>query len=397
MITPEQIKQKALQKYSEFLSAYLAGDIFFPLILPCDKTPSKDFKNFQSEIQQLVEYSKDRRGFGYAIEYKEVLKKNFGKQTLPSVIKFESDVDYLRYIQKTKNFSLFKTSIKKILTFPELNGWIESNTKKVIKHSEIWDDLLKVCQYFHHNPFPNLYIRELPIDVHTKFIEENKAIISELLAYIIPEYIDTQESLFEKRFHLKYNEPLIRLLVLDKGFAEQFFSGIDDISVKQSDFERLSIPVENVIILENKTNFSNIYNFLTLPHLDKTIAIFGKGFGLGSLKNAAWLKEVNIFYWGDIDAQGFQILSQLRSYFPEVVSVMMDFRTIELFKDVCGQGKPTTVENLAYLSEEEIALFSYVKNENLRLEQEKIRHDYAAECFKEVFKEKKTLLETKKD
>jgi hypothetical protein len=47
-----------------------------------------------------------------------------------------------------------------------------------------------------------------------------------------------------------------------------------------------------------------------------TMAVFGSGNRVGALKNAAWLSTVNIFYWGDIDVQGFQILSQLRAFHP---------------------------------------------------------------------------------
>ena len=56
---------------------------------------------------------------------------------------------------------------------------------------------------------PNkFYIRELPIDVHTKFIEENKPILKSLPHVLIPDRIDANESVFEKRFYLKYAQPI---------------------------------------------------------------------------------------------------------------------------------------------------------------------------------------------
>jgi hypothetical protein len=173
------------------------------------------------------------------------------------------------------------------------------------------------------------------------------------------------------------NEPLIRIFILDPAIAAAKFSGISDLLMKQSDFENLDLAVKNIIIMENKTNFNNIYNFLALPQLKDSMAIFGKGFGVGALKNAPWLKQVRIYYWGDIDAQGFQILSQLRSYFPQVQSLMMDFETLNSFDHECVAGTLTNVESVAYLTEDEKQVFDLVKAKNIRLEQEKISYQFA--------------------
>jgi hypothetical protein len=261
--------------------------------------------------------------------------------------------------------------------FPQLTDWTRQRISLVLKNADKWDDLLKACNYFIANPRPHLYIRELPISVHTKFIEENQAVLRELLDQLIPDSLNQAENLFVRRFHLKYNEPLIRIFILDPMIAAAKFSGISDLLMKQSDFENLHLAVENIIILENKTNFNNIYNFLMLPQLKDSMAIFGKGFGVGTLKNALWLKQVKIYYWGDIDAQGFQILSQLRSYFPQVQSLMMDFETLNSFDHECVAGTLTNVESVNHLTEDERQLFNLVKAKNIRLEQEKISYQFA--------------------
>ncbi|MDP2396428.1 MAG: DUF3322 domain-containing protein [bacterium] len=51
--------------------------------------------------------------------------------------------------------------------------------------------MLKVVKYFLTNPKRNLYIRELEIDVDTKFIEQNKKIIEELLVFIDKQHDET--------------------------------------------------------------------------------------------------------------------------------------------------------------------------------------------------------------
>lgn len=378
MITPKEIKQKAINKYHAFLEAYLEGADFFPLIIPSDKKPSSKYQSFLAEIEQILNESKEKRGFGYTIEWKEVATQRFGNQSLPNQIRFENETDYLKFIGKEKEYSLFKTNVSKILnSLPQLTTWIRQGISYVIKNADEWDDIIKVCSYFIDNPRPNLYIRELPICIHTKFIEENQAVIRELLDNLIPSYINKEENLFERRFNLKYNEPLIRILILDSSIAATNFSGISDLLIKQMDFENLNLPLKNVIILENKTSFNNIYNFLTLPQLKNTMAVFGKGFGVGTLKNTLWLKQVMIYYWGDIDAQGFQILSQLRSYFPQVKSLMMDFETLKDFDDQSVVGTLTNVDFVNSLTEDEKLVFNHVKANNIRLEQEKIPYEYA--------------------
>ena len=90
----------------------------------------------------------------------------------------------------------------------------------MIEYGNRWYDLLKVCRYFQQNPKPNLYIRELPIPVHTKFIEQNQGILRSLLEAVLPvnQLVPVEgerEFLFEKWFALKYREPLIRWRFLD--------------------------------------------------------------------------------------------------------------------------------------------------------------------------------------
>jgi hypothetical protein len=288
---------------------------------------------------------------------------------------------------------LFRTNIEKTINvFPELKEWIIRNPSKVISNQAEWESVIKVCQYFRQNPKPNLYIRELPIKVHTKFIENNKGILLDLLNIIVPtesidhNYISAKD--FEKRFGLKFNQSQIRLRILDTKIANLYLSGLTDIEVTEEEFNKLSIPCEKVFILENKTNFSNLMNFLTLPYMKNSIGIFGSGYKIGDLKNALWLANKEIYYWGDIDTHGLQILSQLRGYFPKTKSIMMDFKTLNSFKEDWGFGESIHVTNLLNLSTEEKELFSFVKSDNIktiRLEQEKINQEYVLNEIKSIF------------
>jgi hypothetical protein len=396
MIQPDGIRKEALRWYNNFLIASIQEELFFPKDVRFGKIkPSntlKDFSKIQKEIENLRQESKDTVGYGYRVDFIKRKDQKIGEQFFPERIFFETKNDYLKFVKKEKEYEKFIRVTNKIITeIPRLKVWILDHPQKVVDNFEKWDDLLKVCKFFMRNPTPNSYIRELPLDISTKFVEENQATIRMLLDVLIDEHINKDENDFEKRFNLKYDEKLIRIRILDDQMAQKLFFGVNDLSIPHSQFVTLDIPCKRVFVLENHTNFSNIFNFLTLPHLAESIAIFGKGFQIGLLKNAQWLSDKQIIYWGDIDAHGFQILSQIRGYFPKTRSCMMDFETFNDFKDLAITGIDTTVTELAHLTPDEHQLFSHLlgMTVNNRLEQEKIPHQYVVrKILKEINNQK---------
>lgn len=383
MITPEDIKTKVESWYKEFLIATIRSESFFPKDVRFGKIKHSDIlenlSRIDLDIQNLRRESKEYKGHGYTIEFIRRNDRSISYQHFPNRISFDTEQDYLKYIHKEKEFLAFKQAVGQITErIPRLYDWLLQNPLEVIKNVGEWDGLLKVCEYFIKNPRPDKYIRELPIGVHTKFIEEKKAIIKHLLDYLIEDYVNRDEDDFEKRFGLKYKEPLIRLRILDEDISRKYFSGLTDISIPQSDINNLNIDPDRVFIIENKTSFSNIFNFLTLPLLRRTMAIFGNGFQLSLLKDTKWLKDKQIIYWGDIDPHGFQMLSQMRSYFPQTQSLMMDFETFNAFQEFVVQGSETIVSHLDNLIPKEDMLFKHLlSTKQNRLEQEKINQAFA--------------------
>ena len=368
MITPIEIKKKAANKYKAYLQSIVEGESFNPIVIVGDKKPNEDTVKFEEELTELISCSKEKKGYGYTIEYQTVKTKRHGVQDIPTSISFKTEYDYLKYINEEKATAKFKKDISSILSsFPELKEWIYQYPIKVIEND--WESLLKVCKYFKAIPRPHLYIRELPIQVHTKFIENNTGIIRELLDIIIVEYVDSEEKKFEPRFNLKYDESLVRFRILDEAICQQLFGGIDDISIPISDFQHLSLPIQTVYVVENKINM------LTFPIKRDSIVIWGHGFGVDIMKNVEWLKTKKIYYWGDLDVQGFQILSEFRTHFKQVQSFLMDRNTFNMFSEG-DKGTVTNIEAELCLTKEEKEIYEYLKANNLRLEQEKLLYDY---------------------
>ncbi len=376
MITTAEIRKRADSLYPAYLRAIVSGEAFFPRVIRSDKSLSSGFSEMRSELAAIIALSKDVAGFGYSITYETVRTRKHGEQSLPVEISFETEGDYLRFLKKEREAGRFKENVCEILSnIPLLKEWLMNNPLKVLENGDRWSGILAVCRYFLAKPKPHLYLRQLPVPVHTKFIEQNKAVIRSLLEFLIPESVNSEESLFEKRFNLKFSEPLIRVRMLDRTIAARMFSGLTDLCIRESEFRYIAICCQKVYIVEN------LMNFLAMPELQDSICIWGGGFKVNLLKGSAWLNAKELIYWGDIDTHGLQILSQLRGYFPHVRSLMMDFTTLKLYKADIVPGEKINQDAPVNLTAEETELFRHVRANNIRLEQEKITHEHVLQIL----------------
>jgi hypothetical protein len=94
------------------------------------------------------------------------------------------------------------------------------------------------------------------------------------------------------------------------------------------------------------------------------------------------------YYWGDIDTHGFAILNQLRGFFPQAASLLMDRDTLLEHKALWGvEPSPETCE-LMRLTAEESALYDQLRRNELgshiRLEQERIGFEWLVGALERV-------------
>jgi hypothetical protein len=381
MITPKEIQEQCLKWWKDVLLSTIDSVGYFPKdISRIGKVSSKDIlnklSNYKQSIELLSNNSKAVKKIGYTLFIEERQFDKIGKQLVPQKISIDSIEDYLRVARKEKEYQIFLRNYSLIQhELPLLIEWIKVYPTRLVEH-DTWIDTLKVCKYFLTTPKPDLYIRQLPIDIHTKYIWDNKVIVQSLLEFLIPEHINRDEQKFEIRFNLKYSEHLIRIRFLDKTLSP--LDNATDISLTVSEFNDFHSHCDNIFVAEN------LMNFLTLPYLTRTIAVWsGGGFNVSHLKDIAWLQSKQFYYWGDIDAQGFQILNQFRTYFLNTISVMMDEETLSSFASSSGQ--PATNQNLQQLNESELKLYNHLLQNNIRLEQEKITQAFAEERIKKLF------------
>ena len=386
MITPAEIVQKAKRKYRDVLRAYLTADDLFPLEFPVGRL-SKNLVERRQQIDDLRQRAKETTGQGYALAWETVNRRDLGKQTTPRRIVIETLDDYLALTRKQTEYQQFVSDVERIRRrFPALENWMCANPQALIDFAGDWDDLLVVCDYFVKHPRPNLYVRELAIAVHTKFIEKHSRILRELLDVLLPDDAITADTNdFNQRFRLKTPPPTIRIRLLDEQLDWQYGLRLDDLTLPVDQLAHLMmdhIQPKTVIIAEN------LINFLTLPSHPASIGLFGRGFAVQLLANVKWLHQCRVIYWGDIDAHGFQILSDLRKLFPQVRSVMMDRQTLDNHNQYIVPGNRVRVDRFDGLTAAEAVVAKYVLDHNLRMEQEHIPQAYALIHLGQVLRSK---------
>jgi hypothetical protein len=115
---------------------------------------------------------------------------------------------------------------------------------------------------------------------------------------------------------------------------------------------------------------------LAFPDVPDGLVIFGLGYGLDLLSDAAWLKDRQVFYWGDIDTHGFSMLDRLRAIFPKARSFLMERETLMEHRALWVKETVPHVGMLARITDDERALFDDLRTDRLgervRLEQERI-------------------------
>ena len=364
MLHPDDIQRLCQRKYPAFLKSVVTGAPFFPLEIRFGRPSTSD--EWEKLRQETAALAGGR--LGYRIEWIETNTRRWGRQKFPERVWFETEAEFLRALGKAVEVQRLRSQLALAREqCPELEPWLAANPARVVEFSPVWPDLLKVCRYFIEHPRPGLYARELPVAVDTKFIERHAGILRSLLDFLLPTAAKGKEERFEERFGLRHDEPQIRFRLLDESLREALGVPFPDVALPVSRFRELGWRGLRVIVSENKMTF------LTLPPVTNGVGIWGAGNAAALLHEASWLRDCDLFYWGDVDGAGFEILGRLRQRFPRVRSLLMDLATIECRSVSCVVvprcPQPPALDSL---TAEEAAAYAHVTQHGLRLEQERI-------------------------
>ena len=381
--TPRDIADRIRRRWDDgsLPGSLLGGESLFPMRIPLRHPDSGSLLHRFSEAldwhKELEAGSRSTRGFGYEIEWKEILHRQIGRNRIAVAVSLPSEEDALRLIGKWEDADRFRRMVRRSLErFPRLDAWISRRPHKLLEHAAAWEKILAVVEWFRENPGSGLYMRQVDIPgVDTKFIENRKGLIREILdALASEESAGTGPGAlpdFDSRFGLRPKPTLIRFGILDGSLAR---TGLTDISAPVDQIARLSIPVDHVFITENEING------LAFPPLPRSIVLFGLGYGAETLEEIPWLAEKSVHYWGDIDTHGFAILDRLRRILPDARSLLMDRETLLAHRNQWVEEPVAARKSLERLTVPEQELYRELISDGLgvrvRLEQERIAFGY---------------------
>jgi hypothetical protein len=353
------------------LAAPLRGEPLFPFRFslrgPNARSLSEQFDDVRAWIRQW------ESGAGYQLEWSEINHRILGRNRIPAAACVGCEDDALRMIGKTHEAARFREIVAETHErLPQLTEWLAGKPLAALDCAADWPRVLDVLTWFRAHPRCGLYLRRIDIPgVDTKFIEERKPLLTELLDLALPlEAIDAAAPgwrNFERRYALRPKPNLIRFRVLDRRMAIQ---GLTDLSVPAQEFASLELAVARVFITENEING------LAFPDVAESIVIFGLGYGLDRLSEIRWLKGRPLHYWGDIDTHGFAMLDRVRAIFPAAESFLMDRETLCAHSHFWVRESAPYMGELSRLNGAEQALYDDIRfnrlGERVRLEQERI-------------------------
>lgn len=350
-----------------------AGDPLFPMMPLRFRGPTRHElgSRFEEARAWIRELEAGSRAHGYEIAFEEIAHRQLGPNRIPTGIFVPTQADALRMIGKVRAAERFHALRRRIDgAFAELGPWIARNPMKVLQAEDEWDGLLAVLAWFRKHPRSGLFRRQLEIEgVDTKFIEQHRGLLAELLGHVLPQpAIATEKGLsFDRRFGLREKPFLVRFRLLDDALRIQ---GLADLTVPIEDLARLELGVDDVVVTENEVNG------LALPARARTLVLFGQGYALERLAEVSWLGSRRLLYWGDIDTHGFAMLDRFRKVFPATRSMMMDRETLFAHRRMWVKEREQCLEELRRLEGPESALhrelLSGAHGERIRLEQERI-------------------------
>lgn len=335
---------------------------------------------------QMVEHFSDVRRWiaGLQVEakyfrlvWRTINHRTLGTNQVPAEVWIDTLDDALGFIGRRPDARRFASVIKLTQTNrPALVEWLKKRPMQALTLADHWEKLLAIVQWLEQRPRPGVYLRQVDIPgVHTKFIENHRAVLSQLFDLALPEgHRDLEApggiSGFCQRYGFRDKPEQIRFRLLDSQITYFDTNTDQDITVTHDTFAALDPPVRRVFITENQTNF------LAFPDVRQSLVIFGAGYGFDRLAQATWLHNRHMVYWGDIDTHGFAILDQLRAHFPNAESLLMDRNTLMAHQSLWGTEHQPQMRDLKRLSATEKRLYDDLRynrlGDKIRLEQEHI-------------------------
>ncbi len=392
--TPQDLLAQLQRRWDkgELLASLLAPTPLFPLRLKL-KTPNS--RELSAQFDAVRRWINDLQQMpSIRIEYKSIQHRVLGQNELPARVWIDSLDDACRLLRKQNEYRQFEALLR--ITHqrhPQLSPWLARYPLRALQQVDDWPRLLDIIDWFQQHPHSALFLRQIDLPgIHSKFIEQHRALLTPLLDLSLPaDAIDQNANGlrgFARRYGLRDKPQRLRFRLLDP--TQRLLNGASqDIALTIGAIDALDQQgwiarhIDHVFITENEINF------LTFPESPRSLLLFGAGYGFEPWRDIGWLlNHPAIHYWGDIDTHGFAILDQLRALLPQVQSLLMDRPTLLHHRDFWGHEDKPETRQLTRLTPQENRLYQDLTDNRLgsqlRLEQERIGFGYLRDKLRQI-------------
>ncbi|RXK83670.1 Wadjet anti-phage system protein JetD domain-containing protein [Filimonas effusa] len=379
MLIDQYISQ--LEKhYQSHLRRLIMEQPFEVIILFGGKKRPETTKELHERIRLFQAHEKSGSIQGWLIDWEDWNSKKLGKQKWPARLTVQTEDDLVALLDKTNELDLFRTQLKEILQWDDrLRVWLAAQPRRVLELQPEWNGLKEVLTFLLNHDVKGQYLRSLPVAVHTKFIKTHEPVLLSILKHLLPETVSLPAISLEAAFGMAQKPFLYPARWLDPTLAEMYTHGMEVLGLSPDGMRKLSWELDAVCVVENETNL------YLLPQTSGMLAVCGWGKALSLLRQIPLLNRTRLFYWGDLDEDGFLMLNNFRELYPHVQSLLMDEKAVlaherEMLK------QPAVYQNrlLPFLTLPERAAYQKLAAVNGRIEQEKLQQKYLQDTLAEI-------------
>lgn len=371
--TPASVRTRLRKRWSTgaALTAHARGEAFVPLDLPLrGPTASQVGARYADVAAWVRDWA--HRPAGCTLTTKVIGARRTGGSEIPDRLRIESFDGLTAFLGTADQARRHRELVEDAAAVaPQIRAWVVDRPMRALDHHGVFDRLLACVRWLLANADRDRYFRQIDVPgVDTKFIERHRAVLAELLDSVIAP-VDQQTRDFAERYGFRSKPPRVRIRILDPR-SSPLPAGITDVELPVDELRGHRFDVERVFVVENEVTC------LAFPTVPRSLLIFGGGYAVSRVSRLDWLRDVALYYWGDIDTHGFRILDLMRKGFRHTRSVLMDRTTLLAHEDHWDREPAPVNADLTNLTDNEAALYRDLVEDvfgtAVRLEQERISY-----------------------
>lgn len=364
LLLPKDVAARARRSVDRHLKSWLLGATADALIMRLGSPSEAAVADHRAVVENWVHAWQASR---LDVRWEERRWPSLGRQLLPVAVTIEGADAIVAAAGETRRWQSLLQRRARLRALDDGPQWPDVLDGAFRYWNSLadndFDRLLATVRWLRQNPNSGLLIRQLPIPgVDTKWLGTHRTAVTALAVPLgVPEHLGLRE------------RELLRAVVIADPALRQGLPRI--FAAPDRELAGLDLAASQVLVVEN------LQTLEALPDVPSTVAVFGWGDHATAVARFPWVQNASrVIYWGDLDADGFDILARFRAECP-CESLLMDQASVERWRDLAVPHSAEGSVDMAWLTETERAALDVLQRKGLRLEQERIPMGAAVELL----------------